>query len=804
MLSPSSLLLAGALALAGVPRTAQDAPTPRRRVALGAEVAIDLARAAPAPDGEGHVRVSETTPGMFLMEPVGDARVMNQRSLVRVSGDPSLGLWVAPSPSHRSFRGGKGILLSTDSGVGAAGFVALGDGSVWSVRVALEDDPRPRLVVERAGGAQRLLLPAPEDAPAAEVDPGGALGLFLAAPEHRPTELDALVGVRFEAEVPYASSAWVAVAEAPPGHARIEDARPFALVDGAPIVRLRARFTDADGRASAPGPSRDFVRNAADPAARAQRVIDATQALVHPEYQRRVEARGVLIALGDEALPRLEELDDADTDGPLALAVAEVLGAIDAAGGAGLSERRLVRSARAHAVRELPPSWIAPGPDGGASNERAVLERWLGPAPRMLLDADPLARAHGLLVALDRAQRGAPHRTGDGAVERTEETLARAETWGRALADIDPDPRVRALVRFALEVTDGPSRVAFDAPAAAWLLPEADRVRSEPLAPRTVDALPTSADVLRFRLEGRPELSDLDLGPALARVLAALGRAGRGAVWQDAVYDYDVGEVDPALRLIDRARGEDGDARRLYVDAASALFDDPGDELRALRSVSDRRLAEPLRGVVPERRSVRLEIPDLAALQSLLGELEDGPVDVLLPPGEYANPTDASLFLDLRTSGTRLLPADPARPVELAAGLRVFGARDVVLDGVSLRHEHGQALTVLGGGHVVVRDAGLASRMKIVHAQGSDVELVDVRVRTLVESGTYAVLVQLIGASRMHARATRFEGGTLYVGQGGAELVLDRCVVFSGERPIAQGQGDARLVARESLLVSAG
>ncbi|MEL6714763.1 MAG: hypothetical protein AAFP86_13355, partial [Planctomycetota bacterium] len=533
-------------------------------------------------------------------------------------------------------------------------------------------------------------------------------------------------------------------------------------------------------------------------------VDDAAEALVHTDYQRRVEARGVLIALGDEALPRLEELDEAETDGPLALAVAEVLGAIDAVGGAGLSERRLVRSARAHAVRELPPSWLAVAADADASNERAALERWLGATPQALLDRDPLTRAHGLLVALDRAQRGAPRRDADGAVERSEETLARAQTWGRALADIDPDPRVRSLARFALEVTEGPSRVAFDAPAAAWLVPGPDRAHSEPLAPRTVEGLPTSADVLRFRLEGRPELSDLDLGPALARVLAALGRVGRGAIWQDAIYDYDVGEVDLALRLIDRARAAEGDARRLWVDAACALFDDPGDELRALRSVSDRRIAEPLRGLGPERRRVRLEAPDLTALQALLGELGDGPVDVLLPPGEYANPTDGSLFLDLRKGGTRLLSADPEQPVELAAGLRVFGARDVVLDGVSLRHEHGQALTVLGGGHVVVRDAGLASRMKVVHAQGSDVELVDVRVRTLVESGSYAVLVQLIGASRLNARATRFDGGTLYVGQGGAELVLDRCVVSSGERPIAQGQGDSRLVARESLLISEG
>lgn len=321
--------------------------------------------------------------------------------------------------------------------------------------------------------------------------------------------------------------------------------------------------------------------------------------------------------------------------------------------------------------------------------------------------------------------------------------------------------------------------------------------------------MPAAGDRLAFHLGARPELADLDLGPILGRLVASLeGPPAPGAL-DDAVYDYDVRGVDLALRLVDRARASEPGVADELLRAAAALASEPRDVLAALRATTDRRIAEPLGRVRPEgRRVVTLESADLGQLRTALASLDGAEwagVDVLLPPGDYGAPSDDPEFLEIAAGGVRLMPRDvDGAPVVLHAGIRVSGARDVVLERIAVRHAAGQALTVLGGAHVVALDAELAARGKAVFAQDSDVELVDARLTTLDEGSAFAVLVQTVGRSRLFARASSLRGGSVYVGQGEGEVVLDRCVVDARERPVLQGHASARAVVRESLLVSEG
>ena len=831
-----ALVLAGALALAQ-PQVGSSVPGPvSGSLVIEVECEIDLDRGVIVEAGFGHVRVSESAPGMLLIEPRGGVQLVDERALARIAGEEPMGRWRAPGPEHTGFRPEKGMLLSVDPHLGSRGFAELSDGSVYAIHTSTGDEPNPRLRIERAWGEEQLLLPSPRVTPIATATGGGDWRLELPLPEDRPKALGEIVGLRFEIEVPFGSDAWQTIAEAPPGRTATGGVRLFSGLGDGLIANVRTRYTNASGEVSDPGPSTEFVRDSADAASRAAQVEKALQQLVHEEYQTRLEARSVLLALREEALPRLEEIDERGLGDALGLSVAEVLSTFDRLEGLAISNRRLVRIARSHALREAPNGIFggnAQTHDRHPTNEE--IEAWLGAPPSALLESDPLHRAHGLLLAIDAAQRGADSRGtshpdhgragSTGIAEHSEATLARARSWAQALAELDPDARVRSLARFSLEVTHAPSPDAYGAQAPAWLLGSSTEEPTETLAPSPLHGLPTDAETLSFRLEARPEVRDLELGPPLARVLAFLESSGGGGVWDDAIYDYDVRAVELALRLIDRARDAKSDERQRFIAAANALFGDPRDHIAAIRTVSDRRIAEPFVGLtsplldgLPEdadlqsglagRRVIELEAAGLVELEALLlgldAESQNG-LDILLPEGEYTHGTDEPKFLEVRAGDVRFLPRDPlGAPVVIDAGLRVFGARNVVLEGVSIRHEFGQALTVLRGGHVVIRGAKIESRTKAIHVQDSDLELIDARVGAVGEGSAYAVLAQTIGASRIHARTTHFDGGSLYVGQGGGSLVLDRCVVDSGVRPIVQGHQGSELVARESLLVSQG
>jgi len=734
-----------------------------------------------------HLRVRETSALTLLVEPGEGVSLLDARVLGRSQGAAEVTRWTAPAPDHPAFRAGKGVLLSADPDRAGRAYAALPGGGLVALTAQPEGGRGYALTIDVALGPERLVLPRPEVAverPAGDV-------LALPVPADMDAEVASVVGVRFERERGFGADEWEDLGATEPGAGlELAGVDPFAgLADGLALVRVRARYVDVHGRASSPGPASTLVRGASDPATREARITAAIEALVASEFQARFEARGVLLALQGEARPRLAGLEETLPDGAFALAVAEVLAEIDSDGEVGPSERRLRRVA----LGFVP-----------ASVDAAEAAGWLGDAPVGLAAPDALTRAHAALLALDRAQRGA---TVPG--EDAEATVARAVAWARALADADPDPRVRALARFSIEAGVAPSAASFDPSAPAWLVPPAERSLDEPFAALAISRMPAAGDRLAFHLGGRPELADLDLGPILGRLVAALqGPPAPGAL-DDAVYDYDVRGADLLLRLVDRARASGPGVADELLRAAAALAPEPRDVLAALRATSDRRVAEPLRGARPEgRRVAELESADLGELCTVLASLDGAEwagVDVLLPPGEYGAPSDDPDFVEVAAGGVRLLPRDPSgAPVVIHAGVRVSGGRDVVLERITVRHSAGQALTALGGAHVVVLDTELASRGKAVFAQDSDVELVDARLTTLEEGSAFAVLVQTVGRSRLLARASSLRGGSIYIGQGEGEVVLDRCVVDARERPVLQGHASARAVVRESLLVSEG
>ena len=181
---------------------------------------------------------------------------------------------------------------------------------------------------------------------------------------------------------------------------------------------------------------------------------------------------------------------------------------------------------------------------------------------------------------------------------------------------------------------------------------------------------------------------------------------------------------------------------------------------------------------------------------------EWGGVDLVLPPGTYGMVSGELAIIDLDVSGLRLVAAGPG--VTLAAGVRVRGARDVVLEGVTVDCRGGQALTVLDGAHVVVVDSVLMGRARVVHVDDGALELHGSRLAPTADQPAHGSSAQLLGGALLVGRNSAMIGGSLFIGQGGAEVRLDRCVLDSGDRPLAQGQGGGRLLARESLFLSRG
>ncbi|MEM9799502.1 MAG: hypothetical protein AAGA20_04185, partial [Planctomycetota bacterium] len=738
--------------------------------------------------------IERSAPGSIAIRPLDGTR------LGPPAGDPSRPSWWLRSRSDTALVPGRTAVVQDD---GELEFL-IGDRIHGRFGVQRASDGNWRLRRRVVLDATRLLPRAPEARPIAKVV-AGEVSIGVEAPAAFTGVDPGLVAVVVERELVYGADAWTQVAESRPGERRValkgvfERTADDPLDEAAPVARLRVRRRISFGPQSLPTQPVTVLAAGADPGARALALEDATLGLDDPVFQRRVEARAVLRALGDEARPALEAIATGDL-GPRGIAARDVLRSIEAGDltSRGAARRLLRRAVDAARV----------DPELSRLDDPAIA-RWVGEVPAGLLMADPAVRTHRLLVLVDRAERGVLREGGPpGDVA---EDCRRAALWATAVAASDPDEGVAKLAEFLVEVGPRPSLASFEASSPAYLLPPDRREGRTDLASRTWLELPGSAEELAWQLEGRPELGDLDLGPPLARLLHALrdvgGRASASDRTPQRFFDYDARTVDLVLRLVDRVR-RDGD-RRALLDAAEALL--PGEDrtLAAWREVVDRRLASPTASGI-ERRVALVDAPDLDALVGVLRRLEvegDGRpgedsagVDVLLPAGVYRGDGGAVAdVIEIGRSGIRLRPAEPGSRVELRVGLRLRGVRNVILEGIDVVHGSGSALTLLDGAHAVALGARLAGAGSVLYVQDSDLELVE----CVVEGADIAKPPQWsfreLGRSRLFARASLFSGGTAFFSEESWNL-LDRCVVDAGPRTLVQAQRSGHVAARESLL----
>lgn len=673
-------------------------------------------------------------------------------------------------------RPGEGVMLSEVS----RGPAEPGDVASWTVEVA-ERAERPRQVLMRQGdwlhfrgehcGRGRLeletvdgrsgwwlrVLAASDDDPILPRPPGSAGSVTVedGVLRLRPEPLQGLSPATriqhvLEREETLGSRLWRPIPTYREGGdlmAALDPAAGGAL----PVARLRLRHGVAGGLLSEPGQAFDLLLGDA-PAETLAR--DAIAALVEPAFQRRVEAHAILDLLGETARPALE-------------------GALESA--RMVDDRVLLEAARGRLGR------LASTPEARASElleaAHAAGAQAQGTVPAGLLDADPVRRASALLRLLDAREP------------------AGSRPWAAALALHDGDPRVRALAGFLDAIVDHDLPFAPPAVGPAWLVPPAS-------SEQTGFDLEFDPSLDPWDVAERPELADLTLGPAVARVLVALGAP-----------EVETRAAALALELVDRALlTEAVTDRAALVAAVDALL--PGDAaaLAALRTVGDRRRAGPDE---PEgRERIVLTRPSLLELRARLDELRErfdqrtparqrwAGVDLVLPGGDYGEPSGDLVTLDVDISGVRLIGAGPGAVIH--GGLRLRGAVGVVLQDLEVRNVNGQALTLLEGAHVVGIGARLKGHSRVVHAAPGILELHGSWVAPSQAKPSYGTIAQVMEGSLLVARSTEFRGGSFFVGQGGAEIRLDRCVVDAGERPFTQGQRGGRLVARESLFTSGG
>lgn len=712
---------------------------------------IDLATGTLTSGPEGDLEAARGPGGALLLRPRKGAVFSPARRGPAASDDVTT--WSLPpepleSTLLRSVLLRPGDWVTFRSERGAAGRLELEapfTGSGW------------RLKILTAPGIPAH-IPRPSEAPPVVEKDGWTVRLSC-APLSRLPEGRSPVHV-LDREEPFGSGRWERIAEhvgsgslvaplASPGYGAL------------PVARLRVRRGLDGGALSEPGPA--FALLTAGELTGPD-LARAVATLADASYQRRIEARGVLELVGERARPALVAALDSG-DPALARAARECLDRLDAR-----EDGPRARRARLAALVGGAVDWCSMD------------------APVGLGDPDPAKRVAGLLDSFESLGR------------------AGARPWAEAVAVEDRHPGVRTFAAFLAAVGEHGAPTPPPSRGPVWLVNPLERGVEWPV-PFAGDPIPRPSE-RAFEIVERPELADLEIGPALGRVLVAL--AGGGAAWEGAEREMAAAEL--ALELVRRAAGGERAARAALVAAVKALL--PGDaiSLAALRIVGDRRrLAD---GGVPERERVVIPAADLDALRAELGRLRDrfattaaaqkewAGVDLVLSSGTYGGAAGELTTIDLDVSGLRLIAAEPG--VTLLAGVRARGARDVVLEGLTVDCRSGQALTVLDGAQVVVVDSVLMGRARVVHVDGGALELHGSRVAPTAHQAAHGSSAQLLGGALLVARDSVLSGGSLFIGQGGADVRFDRCVLDSGDRPLAQGQRGGRMLARESFFLSRG
>ena len=744
------------------------------------------------PDDLAHIEVHSGATGSFALKPVEGVRfALEQKASLFQDGS----WWLIPGTDRRLVPGRTAMVAP-----GGELQFRLPDGTLGRLSIDAERGSICRLRRQLAMNGDRL-LPRPPGSPP-EVQRGGAGEVKLLF-----SDLDRRTGVDpervilvVEKEVRFGQGDWSILGESAAGSRALVLS---GLFDGpSSIVRLRFRHRLRSGALSHPSLPLDLLPAGFDGERRGELLDAALVGVDAEDFQRRLESRGVLLALGEDARGPLMELARGPRS-PRALAAQSILEAIESADGSGAG---LVRRFRRRAL-ELAVE--APRLSELSDAERTKLFTELEPELRF---DEPGERLHGLLCFIDRAERGVLR--GEAAPGDLRDDCEVARVWARAIAQTEPDPGARKVAGFVATLGVVPSMASFEAERPAFLPDGAAPSGDNPLPGASWTDLPGAAEELAWQLESRPELADLDFGPPLAQLLhwlrSADGAAGRWGGESDArLFDYDARTAELCLRLVERARAAE-DPRPL-LEAAAGLVGGEAIELAARREVSDRRLASPSRGA-SLRRSVLIETPSLELLEVALGEAADRAarrepgepvegVDILLPPGIYEDASGAPVrTLEILASGVRLMPSAPGARVEVRAALRIRGARDVVLQDLTLISAASTALNVLEGAHLVLLRSKVASAGTVVFLQHSDLEMTESRLEGASAAGKPPQwAIRELGRCRLSVRSSYLNAGSIYLSDE-SENSMDRSVLDAGARTLIQAPRAGHLVARECLL----
>ena len=744
------------------------------------------------PDDLAHIEIHSGATGSFAIKPVGQVRfALEQKSSVVSAG----GWWLSPG-SDRRYVPSRTAMVAP----GGELHFRLPDGTLGRLTLDEGRGTTCRLRRQLAMDGARMLPRPPGSAP--EVKRGGAGSVRLQFPDlDRRAGVDPeRVVVVVEKEVLFGQGDWMILGESEPGSRSL---LLDGLLDGAaPITRVRFRHRLVVGGHSHPSVPLDLLSEGVGGERRGA-LLEAALADVDAEdFQERLEARGVLLALGEEARGPLAKMARGDR-APRALAAQSILEALESADGSGVGLARRFRRRALELAAESPRFAEL------SEEDRTALFTELTPE---LSFERPGERLHGLLSFLDRAERGVAR--GIEAPGDLRDDCEVARVWARAFAQTEPDAGARKLAGFVAALGATPSVASFEAERPAFLPDGSASASQSPLPGANWTDLPGAAEELVWQLESRPELADLEFGPPLAQLLyqlrAADGAAGSWGGETDArFFDYDARTAELCLRLVERARSA-RDPRPL-LEAAAGLAGGEAVVLLAQREVSDRRLASPS-AAQSQRRSVLIEKPSLELLEVALGEAADRAgrrapgeavegVDILLPPGVYEDLSGApGRTLEILAPGVRLMPSTPGAKVELRAALRVRGARDVVLEDLTLTSSATTAINVLEGGHLVLLRSKVAGAGTVVFLQQGDLEATGSRLEGVPGTGKPPQwAVRELGRCRLFLRSSYLDAGSIYLSDE-SENFMDRCVLEAGPRTLIQAPRSGHLAARECLL----
>ena len=767
------------------------------------------------PDDVAHIEVHSGPTGQFALKPLEGVRFALDQKVAAAGGNRR---WWLPPGSDRRFVPGRTAMVAS----GGELEFQLPGGTLGRLHLEGGSGTGGRLKRHLALDGDRLLPRPPGAAP--EVERTGDHGVaLLFGPLDRRSGVEAVrVQLVVEKEIAYGQGDWTVLTEAAPGERRVE--LPTLFLDRPePIARLRFRQRVRGGGLSHPSLPLDVVADGRKGERREALLGAALAAIDDADFQRRLEARGVLVALADLARDPLVALV-AEEDGPRALAAQAILEAIESDEGGGRGLARRTRRRALELAREAPRL--------GALSEEARAELLDAHRPD-LRHEDPAERLHALLRLVDRAERGVLRPA--SAPGDLRDDCEVALVWAKAVAQSEPDPGARQLAAFAADLGVVPSMASFESERPAFLPDGAPPDGGAPLPGASWTELPGAAEELVWQLERRPELGDLDFGPPLAQLLGVLRSGARARTANPAtdpaagsvagstagppkipvggeddarLFDYDARDAELVLRLLERARTA---ARpEALLAAASQIAGGPERRLLAQREVSDRRLASPS-DPAGRRRSILLESPSLDLLEAAILEETDrqagapagAPVeglDLLLPAGVYEDPSGApGRTIEVLASGIRLMPSGAGEQVELRTALRIRGARDVVLQDLTLESDSTTALNVLEMGHAVVLECAISGAGTVVFLQDGDLELVGSRVDPAGDGRNPQWAVRELGRCRLFVRASLLRAGSIYASDE-SENWLDRSVLDAGSRTLLQAPRAGHLMARESLL----